>query len=91
MSKMYGLLLLKLYPSERERLLKLKEQGYVINTCNEWLCPFNNDGICVSPETGDECMFEKEFDEGLQKIYDTRIPVEEREEIRNKLIEKFGR
>ena len=88
--KFYGLECLELYPEKRKELIKLHEQGFMINTCNEWLCPFNNEGVCVAPNYGDECMFYEDFSEAMDKIYDTTIPVDERVRIRKELIAKYG-
>lgn len=38
---------MNLYPKEKEQLQSMERQGYSVNGCNNWLCPFNNDGKCL--------------------------------------------
>ena len=82
-----------LYPKEKERLKTMEQQGYTVNTCNNWLCPFNNDGYCVSPEHGDECSIygDAEFDKYLDDVYDESLSDDMREQARQHIIMKWGR
>ena len=74
----------------KQELIEYEQQGFTVLTCNNWLCPFNNDGYCVSPMWGDECIWDKEFESLLDRVYDERIPDEEREATRRLMIEKWG-
>lgn len=82
-----------LYPEEKERLMKMESQGFAVETCNNWLCPFNNDGYCVSPEYGDECSIygDDEFNKYLDEVYDESLPDDLRELTRHLMIMRWGR
>ena len=84
---------LHLYPEEKERLLKMESQGFAVETCNNWLCPFNNDGYCVSPQHGDECTIygDEEFQEYLDDVYNEFFSDEHREFVRRLMIVRWGR
>lgn len=82
-----------LYPKEKERMQDMEQQGYTVMTCNNWLCPFNNDGYCVSPQHGDECSMygDEEFQKYLDDVYDESLSDELRELTRQIMIVKWGR
>lgn len=82
-----------LYPKEKERMQDMEQQGYTVMTCNNWLCPFNNDGYCVSPQHGDECSMygDEEFQKYLDDVYDESLSDELREMTRQIMIVKWGR
>ena len=82
-----------LYPSEKERMQELEKQGYSVMTCNNWLCPFNNDGYCVSPMKGDECSIygDNDFNKYLNDVYNESWPDGLREMTRQLMIMKWGR
>ena len=82
-----------LYPSEKERMQELEKQGYSVMTCNNWLCPFNNDGYCVSPMKGDECSIygDKDFNKYLNDVYNESLSDVLREMTRQLMIMKWGR
>ena len=84
---------LHLYPEEKARLQELEQYGCTVETCNNWLCPFNNDGYCVSPEHGDECGVygDKDFKAYLDAIYDESLPDDVREAYRTIAIWIWGR
>ena len=84
---------LHLYPKEKERLQELEQYGCAVNYCNNWLCPFNNDGYCVSPGHGDECSIygDKDFNAYLDAIYDESLPDDVREAYRTIAIWIWGR
>ena len=84
---------LHLYPEEKKRLQSMRQQGYLVNTCNNWLCPFNNDGYCVSPEHGDECSIygDKEFEKCLDDVYNEHLSDDLRESARQLMIKRWGR
>lgn len=85
---------LHLYPKEKERLQEAERQGYFVNTCNNWLCPFNNDGYCVSPQHGDECSVygDDEFKGYLDDVYNESLLSDEvRDLTRQLMIMKWGR
>jgi hypothetical protein len=84
---------LHLYPKEKERMQEMERQGYTVMTCNNWLCPFNNDGYCVSREHGDECSIygDEDFDNYLNIVYDESLTDEIRESHRKVMIQKWGR
>jgi hypothetical protein len=84
---------LHLYPEEKERLQEAERQGYTICGCNNWLCPFNNDGYCVSPENGDECSIygDAEFNKYLDDVYDESLSDDLRESTRQLMIMRWGR
>jgi len=84
---------LHLYPKEKERLQEAERQGYSVLTCNNWLCPFNNDGYCVSLMHGDECSIygDDDFNKYLDKVYDARLSDSLRELARLLMIMKWGR
>lgn len=82
-----------LYPKEKERMQDMEQQGYTVMTCNNWLCPFNNDGYCVSPQHGDECSMygDEEFQKYLDDVYNESLSDELRELTRQIMIVKWGR
>ena len=82
-----------LYPDEKERMQKVEQQGFTVMTCNNWLCPFNNDGYCVSPMSGDECSIygDEEFRNCLDAVYNESLSDEQRETARQFMIMKWGR
>lgn len=82
-----------LYPKEKERMQDMERQGYTVMTCNNWLCPFNNDGYCVSPQHGDECSMygDEEFQKYLDDVYNESLSDWLRELTRQIMIEKWGR
>ena len=82
-----------LYPSEKERMQELEKTGYSVMTCNNWLCPFNNDGYCVSPLKGDECSIygDADFNKYLDDVYNERLSDGLREMTRQLMIMKWGR
>ena len=84
---------LNLYPKEKERLQELQKQGYMVNTCNNWLCPFNNDGYCVSPGHGDECTIygDKDFNKYLDAVYNESLPDVLRAIAQQLMIMKWGK
>lgn len=82
---------LHLYPEEKARMESLQKQGFVVMTCNNWLCPFNNDGYCVSPQNGDECMYDDEFKEYLSVVYAETITDSLRDLARQSIVKKWGK
>ena len=82
---------LHLYSDEKERMKDIEKQGFTVMTCNNWLCPFNNDGYCVSPQKGDECIWDKDFATYLDAIYDDSLPDEVRKAYRTIAIWVWGR
>ena len=82
-----------LYPKEKERMQDMERQGFTVMTCNNWLCPFNNDGYCVSPQHGDECSVygDEEFQKYLDNVYNESLSDEQRETARQIMIVKWGR
>ncbi len=82
-----------LYPDEKERMQETERQGFTVMTCNNWLCPFNNDGYCVSPMKGDECSIygDKEFQEFLDVVYNENLLDDIREAARSIIIMHWGR
>ena len=84
---------INLYPKEKERMQAMERQGYMVMTCNNWLCPFNNDGYCVSPEHGDECSIygDKEFSKYLDDVYNEHLSDGLRESARQLMIKRWGR
>ncbi len=82
-----------LYPEKKEQLREAERHGYIINSCNNWLCPFNNDGYCVSPEDGDECSIygDDEFYKYLDDVYDESLSDGLREFTRQLMIMRWGR
>jgi len=86
---------INLYPSEREALYKDHEQGYFVNTCNNWLCPFNNDGICVIQRSTD-CIDDPELDKDIDILYELSSSLDENEvnfafeAWRDLIIERYG-
>lgn len=82
-----------LYPEEKERMQDMEQQGFAVMTCNNWLCPFNNDGYCVSPQHGDECSMygDEEFQKYLDDVYKESLSDGLRELTRQIMIEKWGR
>ena len=84
---------LHLYSEEKERLMKMESQGFTVETCNNWLCPFNNDGYCVSPEYGDECSIygDDEFNKYLDEVYDESLSDDLRQATRQRMIMRWGR
>lgn len=85
---------LKLYPERREELQDLYSQGAFVNFCNGYLCPFNNDGICVAPRV--DCSDSKELDHDLNILYDISDSLDEDEvnfafeAWRDLMIERYG-
>lgn len=71
----------------------MEQQGYLVNTCNNWLCPFNNDGYCVSPGNGDECSIygDEKFKGYLEDVYNDLFSDGLRELTRQLMIMKWGR
>ena len=82
-----------LYPKEKERLEAVQLQGFGVVTCNNWLCPFNNDGYCVSPGHGDECTIygDEDFKKYLDDVYNESFSLDLRELTRQLMIMKWGR
>ena len=82
-----------LYPKEKERMQDIERQGFMVMTCNNWLCPFNNDGYCVSPQHGDECSMygDEEFQKCLDDVYNESLSDVLREQARQSMIVKWGR
>ena len=82
-----------LYPEEKKRMQELEKQGCSVETCNNWLCPFNNDGYCVSPMHGDECTIygDEDFKKYLDDVYNESLPDNFREMTRQLMICKWGR
>lgn len=82
-----------LYPDEKERMIEMEKQGYFVNTCNNWLCPFNNDGYCVEPTKGDICSIygDEDFKKYLDDVYNESFPDDFREMTRQLMICKWGR
>jgi len=82
-----------LYPEEKERMQEAEQQGFMVMTCNNWLCPFNNDGYCVSPLKGDECSIYgyEEFRKSMDDVYDESLSDEQRETARQFMIMKWGK
>lgn len=82
-----------LYPEEKERMQKAEKQGFAVMKCNNWLCPFNNDGYCVSPMKGDECSIygDNDFNKYLDDVYNERLSDDLREMTRQLMIMKWGR
>lgn len=82
-----------LYPKEKERMQDMERQGFTVMTCNNWLCPFNNDGYCVSPQHGDECSMygDEEFQKYLDDVYNESLSDWLRELTRQIMIVKWGR
>lgn len=82
-----------LYPEEKERMQDLEKQGYSVMTCNNWLCPFNNDGYCVSPLHGDECSIygDEDFNKYLDDVYNESLSDDLRELTRHLMIMKWGK
>lgn len=80
---------LELYPNVKKQ--REKDQWF---SCNEWLCPFCNNGTCV---WDDDCMWNKEFDNDLKILYRLSFDLNEDEvnfafeAWREMMIEKFGR
>ena len=84
--------LMHLYPEEKERLQEIEKQGFSVNTCNNWLCPFNNDGYCVEPTKGDICSIygDDEFKGYLDDVYNELLSDRLRELTRQIMIMKWG-
>lgn len=82
-----------LYPDEKERMQEDEQQGFTVMTCNNWLCPFNNDGYCVSPLKGDECSIygDEEFRNYLDVVYNESLSDEHRETARQFMVTKWGK
>lgn len=83
---------MNLYPEEKKRLQGMERQGYAVNSCNEWLCPFNNGGYCVAPGHGDECTIygDEDFQKYLDDVYNESLPLDIREKVRQLMIAKWG-
>ena len=86
---------LNLYSNEKKALIELYAKGYSINTCNNWLCPFNNDGVCVVQRYSD-CVNDPELDKDIDILYELSSSLDE-EEInpafeawRELIIERYG-
>lgn len=59
---------LELYPEIREeRRCGSLHFNYGYYCCNEWLCPFNNNGICVCTEV--DCLYDESFKNDLEILY----------------------
>ena len=84
---------LHLYPDVKEKWQEREAQGFQAMTCNNWLCPFNNDGYCVSPMSGDECSIygDDEFNKYLDDVYNGSLSDDLREMTRQLMIMKWGR
>lgn len=84
---------INLYPKVKERMQAMEKLGYMVMNCNNWLCPFNNDGYCVSPEYGDECSIygDNEFKKYLDDVYNEHLSDGSRELARQLMITKWGR
>ena len=82
---------LHLYPDVKKAWQEREAQGFRAMTCNNWLCPFNNDGYCVSREAGDECIWDEDFKKYLEVVYDESLPDDMRESHRTVMIAKWGR
>ena len=82
-----------LYPEEKARMQELEKQGCSVETCNNWLCPFNNDGYCVEPTKGDTCGIygDEEFEKYLSQVYDESRSDEFREYSRQCMIVLWGK
>ena len=82
-----------LYPKEKERMQDMERQGFTVMTCNNWLCTFNNDGYCVSPQHGDECSIygDEKFKMYLDDVYNESFSDGLRELARQIMIMKWGR
>lgn len=81
---------LHLYPKKKMWMEASEKQGITVLTCNNWLCPFNNDGYCVSPQGGDECSWDDDFKKYLDAIYDERLPDNVREAYRTIMVWIWG-
>jgi hypothetical protein len=82
-----------LYPEEKKRMQEVEKQGLSVMTCNNWLCPFNNDGYCVEPTKGDTCGIygDEEFEKYLSQVYDESRSDEFREYYRQCMIVLCGK
>lgn len=86
---------LNLYPNERKALEEKRQCGMFVNTCNNWLCPFNNDGICVVQRLTD-CIDDPELDEDISILYKFSDSLDEDEvnfafeAWRDLMIERYG-
>ena len=82
-----------LYPEEKKRMQEMEKQGFSVMTCNDWLCPFNNDGYCVEPTKGDICSIygDEGFKKFLDVVYDTRYSDAVRDSARQDMILRWGK
>ena len=84
---------LELHEDRYNELRSRLKNGYFVNCCNNWLCPFNNKGICIVPEN--DCIDNEELDKDLNKLYNISSSLDENEvnqefeDFRNKMIEKY--
>ena len=86
---------LHLYPNEKKALEDKRQCGMFVDTCNNQLCPFNNDGICVVQRLTD-CIDDPELDKDINILYELSSSLDE-EEInpafeawRELIIERYG-
>ena len=82
-----------LYPEEKKRMQEVEKQGFSVMTCNDWLCPFNNDGYCVEPTKGDICSIygDEDFQKHLDVVYDEKRSDLFRDSVRKNMIAKWGK
>ena len=82
-----------LYPEEKKSMQELEKQGISVMTCNNWLCPFNNDGYCVEITKGDICGIygDEDFKKYLDVVYDETKSYLSRESARQEMISRWGK
>lgn len=82
-----------LYPEEKKRMQEVEKQGLSVMTCNNWLCPFNNDGYCVEPTKGDICGIygDEDFEKCLNVVYNERYLDDLRDSARQYMIARWGK
>ena len=82
-----------LYPEEKKRMQEAEKQGLSVMTCNNWLCPFNNDGYCVEPTKGDICGIygDEDFNKYLDVVYDENYSDDFRDSVRRVMIARWGK
>jgi hypothetical protein len=82
-----------LYPEEKKRMQEVEKQGFSVMTCNDWLCPFNNDGYCVEPTKGDICSIygDEDFQKHLDVVYDEKRLDLFRDSARQDMIARWGK
>ena len=83
---------MQLYPEEKKRMQEAEKQGLSVMTCNDWLCPFNNDGYCVEPTKGDICSIygDEDFQNHLNMVYDEKRSDLFKDSVRQDMIAKWG-